>query len=211
MKRFTFINQRYEAKQLGLSGGKRATFAVFKDKDFSDHDFSERTLNNIIFVRCNFINSNFSDITAENLKFYSCNLDGTNFSHSKIRNLVMSKSTTISANFDEAILDTPIFYHSTHTHSTFTASIIANLHGQYCNLDQIDFTKAAITGTFVLIGNFRGTDAEPSAGFRTKKGGGQSWVVPVCSKKCITDSAFCRQDCKCNTNPDKFNLPGGDK
>jgi uncharacterized protein YjbI with pentapeptide repeats len=207
MKKFTFINLDYQPKRLKLLGSKIETFAVIRDKDLSNQDFSDRILTNIIFVNCNLQNCNFNSINSENLKFYSCDLTNSTFVCAKLDKPTFSKCTGEGTLFTESIQDSPIYYHSNFSNSIFHGSILLNLRGQYATFCNVDFTTSSINGTFVLIGNFKGADAKPEAGFRTKKGGGEYYKVPVCKQDCKTDPTYCKQPCACNTNPDKTVMP----
>jgi len=207
MKKFTFINKKIEYKRLKLIGGKSSTFAIIRNEDLSNQDFSDRTLTNIIFVNCNLQNCNFNDIISTNLKFYKCNLTNSFFINAKLITPTFSKCTGEYVVFTRSIQDSPIYYHSNFNDSIFHGSILLNLRGQYTSFRNIDFKTSAINGTFVLIGDFKGADAKPEAGFRTKKGGGDYYKVPVCSQDCRIDATHCKQPCACNTNPDKIVMP----
>jgi len=207
MKKFTFINLDYQPKRLKLLGGKIGTFAVIRDKDLSNQDFSDRILTNIIFVNCNLQNCDFNSIDSESLKFYNCDLTKSSFINAKLRNITFSKCTGEGVLFTTSIQDSPIYYHSNFSNSIFHRSTLLNLRGQYVSFCNVDFTTANIIGTFVLIGNFKGADAKPEAGFRTKKGGEDYYQVPVCQQDCRNNPAYCKQPCACNTNPDKIVMP----
>lgn len=158
--------------------GEKKTYTVFREKNFSRFDFSQMFIENVIFENCILSHAIFENAILEKVRFVTCNLKNANFNKANLKHVKVWKS-----NF---------------AHATFDGSIIDGIYGFLTDFTSVDFTNAEVTNPYIWIGNFKGANAKPGSGFRTKKGGDEPrYEVPVCKPPCPPD---CRQPCTHNHN-----------
>jgi hypothetical protein len=190
-------------------GDERVVITI-KDKDLTSYSFANKKFENFVFIDCNLGGIDITNAELINVKFKRCQLTLTNFTGSLLSDVMFHKCSGQGANFSHANIIRPMFSMSFFKDAIFKGTTIPTFHGYLPCFKDVDFTNAEkIDNTFVLVGNFKGVDAKPEMGFRTKKGGSDYYKIPTCSKQCITDPTFCRQACNINTNPDKFVVKGG--
>jgi uncharacterized protein YjbI with pentapeptide repeats len=152
-------------------GGKPQQFTKHSNRKLTDQQFNNMKLTNIIFENCDLTEVDFSFTTLTNVRFYNTSLAKANFNFAELINVKFWWSYVAGATFHKATLK--------------------DVHGQYVDFAGVNFLTAIVTNAFIWIGNFTGAQANPEAGFRTKKGGdGQRYKIPVVTNTDLKDQGY---------------------
>jgi len=127
---------------------------LHEQKIFENIDYSEKTLSDSEFYKCDFKNCNFTKSDLSDTDFIECTFTDCNFTlgilkNSGFKNIQFNNSKLIGIDFSVCnnFLFTVHFYECHLDYSTFHSKKMRNTDFINCTLKQVDFTEVDLTAS----------------------------------------------------------------